>query len=96
MVFPTVEKFMGYNPEQMYYFLTGYMAKTIASGCSLHMVDAILSCFDEDARRELCLGIACARALGVDPAYRDALKHSMASVLYQHMKEKGGAQDAQG
>lgn len=95
-MFPTEAEFMAMGPEQLFLFLTGHMAHVLASGHGLRTVDAILSCFDEDARRELVLGVACARALGVDPGYRDALKHAMATVLYQTMKEKGGAQDAQG
>lgn len=85
-MFPTVEKFMEYTPEQMYYFLTCHMARTLASGKSLDMVDRILSCLDPDARRALCVGTACARAMGIDPAYRDALKASMGTVLYAEMK----------
>lgn len=95
-MFPTEKDFMEMGPEQLFLFLTGYMARTLASGSSLRMIDAVLSCFDEDARRALCTGTACARALGVDPEYRTALMHSMATVLYQTMKEKGGAQNAQG
>lgn len=85
-MFPTETEFRAMDPGQMFIFLTSYMAQTLASGTSLSMVEKILSCFDPDARRALCVGTACARAMGVDPAYRDALKASMGTVLYAEMK----------
>ena len=91
-MFPTYDEFMRKTPEEMFLFLTSYMAQTLASGHSLAMVEKILSCFEPEARQCLCVGTACVRALGVDPEYRDALKHAMSTVLYEHMK--GGKENA--
>ena len=85
-MFPTETEFRAMDPGQMFLFLTSYMARTLASGKSLDMVDRILSCLDPDARHALCVGTACARTMGIDTAYRDALKASMGTVLYAEMK----------
>lgn len=51
-------------------------------------IDAILSCFDADARRTLIIGTACLRAMkGGDAEYGNALRHAMATTLYKELKE---------
>lgn len=52
-------------------------------------IDAILSVFEPEARRALCIGAAALRIMPgtYDTEYRDALKSAMAETLYHILKE---------
>lgn len=81
----TRDEFISMTPSDLYVNLTARLYDAIRSD-NYHVIDSIMSCFDEDARHELAIGTACLRAMG-DPDYRDALRHAMASTLYNEMKE---------
>ena len=81
----TYEEFMNMTPDALFTNLTGDVLYNAVQRNDTRTIDAVLSCFDADARRELCVGLACLRAMG-DTEYRSSLRSAMSSVLYKEMK----------
>jgi hypothetical protein len=76
------------DPQTLFINLTAAIYDARTRG-AWHEIDAILSAFEPDARRALCIGAAALRIMpGTDAAdYRRAIMASMAETLYNAMQE---------
>lgn len=78
--------FEALTPDKLFIFLTGSVLYEAVRLGNWQKIDAVLSCFDADARQCLCVGLASLRAMG-DKEYRSALCSAMAETLYKYYKE---------
>jgi len=83
----TFEYFMKQSPAELFLYLTGNILYHAVQDGDQRTIDSVLSCFEPDARRQLCIGLACLRTMG-DTEYRTAIMQAMSSVLYEEMKER--------
>lgn len=83
----TREQFETMTPENCFLLLTNEIYQARRSG-NWQKIDCILSVFDDDARRLLCVGSSCLMAMG-DNDFSDALKTAMSSELYEYFNREG-------
>ena len=89
---PTPEELQLMTPEKMFLWLTSELY-TARLNSEPETINAILSVFDQDARRALCVGAAVLRVMigSSDTEYRSAIMHAMAETLYN--KFNGGMKE---
>ena len=83
----TREQFKAMTPENCFIVLTNELYTARSSG-NWQKIERILSIFDDDARRLLCLGTSCLMTMG-DKDFSDAMKKAMASELYEYFNREG-------
>ena len=82
------ETLQSMEPDDVFMFLTSAIYKARERG-AWQEIDAILSIFEPDARRALCIGAAAMRIMPgtYADAYRNELKTNMAAMLYHTLQE---------
>lgn len=83
----TMDEFKAMPPDSLFIYLTGNVLFEAVQLGNQQKIDAVLSCFDADARRCLCVGLSALRAIG-DTHYRTALMSAMAKTLYDYFNEE--------
>ena len=80
---PTPAEFSAMDPAAVFVWLT-HEIYDARNRDDAERADAILSAFDPDARRCICIGAAAMRVMDgtADTEYRDTLRSAMATTLY--------------
>lgn len=83
----TIEEFKAMTPDSLFIYLTGNVLYEAVRLGNEQKINEILSCFDPDARRCLCVGLSALRAIG-DTHYRTALMSAMSETLYEYYNKE--------